>query len=66
MSPRMTRVAIVVYAILAGYDWYGYATTSELWFVVTGTLFSLGTLVCIAVQLSRRRRAKVQDRNTPR
>jgi len=63
MSPRMTRIASLVYAIVAGYDWHGYATTGELWFVVTGTLFTLGSLGCIAVLIIRgRRRAKAQDR----
>jgi hypothetical protein len=65
MSPRMTRIAALVYAIVAGYDWHGYATTEELWFLVTGTLFTLGTLGCIAVLIMRgRRRAETQDRPT--
>jgi hypothetical protein len=65
MSPTMTRFAAVVYAIVAGYDWHGYATTGQLWFVVTGTLFTLATLGCIAVLITRGRRcAKAQDRFT--
>jgi hypothetical protein len=63
MSPRMTRFAIVLYAIVAGYDWHGYATTGELWFFVTGTLFTLAALGSIAVLVTRGRRRAAHEGN---